>query len=168
MEGLRTLRWRVVVKPRKEKPLHARLQALLQERWKAGAFDQVSLAKAIGKDQTTVGQYLRNGKAGPLDLDEAAAALEHIGSSLADFIAALPPRDLSAADILCREVVGREDVIPAVKALLAVPRKRLHGVLLQIENGVFVATGRTVRLTAESETETTPASRTKSVPRRRR
>src|SRR4051794_753479 len=88
------------------KPLHGRLQRVLQDAWKRNVCTQDSLARAIGKTQTSVGQYLlaNDKKSGPLDLDEAAAALHHIGSSLADFIAGAPPQDLTASERLARAI----------------------------------------------------------------
>ena len=65
---------------------HQKLLAFLQARWKAHAFTQDSLGRELGKDQTSMGKYLKD-TAGTLDLDEADAALTHAGSSLRMFIA---------------------------------------------------------------------------------
>lgn len=68
---------------------HQALKRLLLTKYAEKAFTQESLALVTGLDQTTVGQYLKpnGGKAGTFDLDEAQAALDHIGSSLRDFLA---------------------------------------------------------------------------------
>lgn len=68
-------------------PYHQALLKLLLVKYAERAFTQESLALATGKEQTTIGQYLKpTGKAGTLDLDEADAALAHIGSSLKAFL----------------------------------------------------------------------------------
>lgn len=66
-------------------PYHRALQTLLEQARKAGKLTQESLAEDVEKEQTTVGKYLRD-KAGTLDLDEADAALRHVGSNLRAFI----------------------------------------------------------------------------------
>lgn len=67
---------------------HQALKRLLLMKYAEKAFTQESLATVTHKDQTTAGQYLKaKGKAGTFDLDEADAALHHIGSSLREFIA---------------------------------------------------------------------------------
>lgn len=73
--------------PRVRGPYHHALRELLVSKHREKVFTQESLARATGKNQSTMGQYLRpNGTAGTLDLDEADAALDHIGSSLKAFI----------------------------------------------------------------------------------
>lgn len=67
-------------------PYHRALLGFLLSRWAEKTFTQESLALAMGKDQTSIGKYLKD-KAGPLDLDDADAALTHAGSSLKAFIA---------------------------------------------------------------------------------
>lgn len=86
---------------------HQALKRFLLTKYAERAFTQESLARATGKEQTTIGQYLKpHGRAGTLDLDEADAALAHVGSSLAAFIAdpgnvvvRRPPRSKVAADL---------------------------------------------------------------------
>lgn len=165
MAGVGNLRcWRV-----KEKgPLHARLHKMLHDAWVAKDITQESLARAIGGSQENAGQYLRAQKAGALDLDEAAAALRHVGSSLADFVAKIPPKPPTPAERIARQLEGREDLIPLVEALLGVPRPRLSVVIGQIDAGVFAATGRRLLRSGEAGSETKQASRTTTASKRRR
>lgn len=73
--------------PRVRGPYHDYLVELLRAQLaKKEGITQESLATAIrAGDQTTVGKKL-SGKGGPFDLDEADAALRHVGSSLKDFV----------------------------------------------------------------------------------
>jgi hypothetical protein len=96
---------------------HQALHRILVNKYAEKAFTQESLARATGLNQSTIGQYLRpNGTAGTLDLDEADAALAHIGSSLTAFIADpdLPvvqpaPKISAVAKALARTLDGMED-----------------------------------------------------------
>lgn len=72
--------------PRVRGDYHRFLVALLLRKIAEGACTQESLAGATGMHQTTISGILKRG-AGTLDLDEAAAALDHIGGSLREFIA---------------------------------------------------------------------------------
>lgn len=154
-----------------DKPLHGRLQALLQDRYKAGVFDQVSLAKAIGKDQTTVGHYLRGNdekKAGTLDLDEAASALQHVNSSLGEFMAGAPPRTLTAAERAARDLVLIPEMLALITDLLRVPQTRRDEVL-ELARGI--ARLPSVRRGGESGGSSSAGPqvrRTKSGPKKRR
>lgn len=147
-------------------PLHHRLRQLLRDATKAGICTQESLSGAIGKTQTGVGKYLL-GKAGTLDVDEAAAALDHIGSSLQEFIAKIPPRELTASDRLARALETR-GLVAFVQELLTVPRTRLPAVLDLARTGVYAATGRRGGQTAESLPGSTPGGRTTRAPTKRR
>jgi hypothetical protein len=142
--------------------LHARLHKLLFDAWRAKELTQDSLGRAIGQSQENAGLYLRGKRAGPLDLDEAAAALAHINSSLADFVSNAPVTPPTPAQLLGRRLEGREDLIPAVRALLDVPETRLPVVLAQIEAGVYAATGRVTGLAGARVGGTMPVPRTKS------
>lgn len=96
-------------------PYHTRLIALLLETLAENAgYSQESLATAIGcRDQTTVGKRL-SGKGGTFDLDEADAALHHIGSSLKTFVAnqsatraPAPPKAIARLLLILRELDDR-------------------------------------------------------------
>lgn len=78
----RTLRW-----PPVRGPYHRLLFGLLSEKYAQRAFTQESLGAAVEKDQKSIGNYLNDKNGAPLDLDEADAALAHIGTSLKAFIA---------------------------------------------------------------------------------
>lgn len=117
------------VQEKKPKPLHERLHALLQQKWRSGEFTQESLAKAVGKEQTTVGSYLRGDKAGPLDLDEADAALRHIRSSLKDFIsdpayapAPPPPPQMSPVVVKIVNTLSTVDDDRSLRSVLAIAK----------------------------------------------
>lgn len=73
--------------PRVKGAYHKELLEFLIVKWGEHAFTQDSLAAVTGKEQTTIGKYLNGGDSGAFDLDEADAALRHVGSSLKDFIA---------------------------------------------------------------------------------
>jgi transcriptional regulator with XRE-family HTH domain len=141
MDGGWLLRFGVV---QKKGPLHERLQATLRQAWVSKAITQESLAKATGQSQENIGQYLRGGKAGALNVDQADAALRHIGSSLAEFLANVPPRDLSDVERLARDLAGRKELQPWVEGLLSVPGLKLPAVLELINVGVRAATGKAI------------------------
>jgi transcriptional regulator with XRE-family HTH domain len=149
--------------------LHKGLRATLTAAWTNGAFTQDSLCASMGKSQRSVSQYL-NGEAdaGALDLDEAAAALAHAGSSLPEFLASVPPRPLTRAERLGNRLEGRDDVIDLVEALLDVPPKRLPAVRELISAGFYAATGRRLKLPSGSAIGNAPATRTTKAPARRR
>lgn len=109
--------------------LHERLRATLLRATEAGVCTQDSLGQAMdGKSQRSVGQYLNN-EAGALDLDEATAALEHVNSTLREFIDGLPPRELSRTERLARALVTRPALADLVEDLLPVPKKELSHVI---------------------------------------
>lgn len=113
-----------------EKPLHRRLQALLAELCTRQGIGQSSFALAIGKDQTTAGRYLRgHATAGTLDLDEAEAALHHVGGSLREFLAGAPPPEPSALEQRIRQLQTLPGIDELTKGLLLVPKKQLWLVL---------------------------------------
>jgi transcriptional regulator with XRE-family HTH domain len=149
-------------------PLHNRLHATLREAWLSKAVTQESLARAIGKSQESVGQYLRATKAGTLDLDEADAALHHIGSSLDAFLATMPPRPLTPTERLARELESRPEMQAVILDLLRVPRPRLGAVLALLRGVLPLAIG-----PRGSQTDATPfaasaAGRTTVAAQRRR
>jgi hypothetical protein len=123
--------------------LHQRLTAVLAAKLRGGDVTQESLAKAVGMHQTTVSGIIKR-NAGTLDLDEADAALRHIGSSLDDFLANVPPRELSDVERLARDLAVRKDLQPWVEGLLSVPGLKLPAVLELINVGVRAATGKAI------------------------
>lgn len=118
--------------------------------------------------QTNAGHYLRGDKAGTLDLDEAADALEHAGSSLAAFIAGSPVRELSETDRLARALVGRPELADLVKDLLPIGQKRLGDVIELIRGLARVATTRRDTRTPGSGSAPNPARRTTKARAKRR
>lgn len=158
----------VVAREKRPKPLHERLHALLCKHYAAGDFDQTSLAEAIGNTQTTAGLYLRGKKSGPLDLDEADAALRHINSSLIEFLRGQPPAPMTEGEKVGKRVSVRDDLWAVVAALLDVPRTRLPVVIGQIDAGVYAATGRRLLPSDESDSEKNQAMRTTKGPKTRR
>lgn len=149
-------------------PLQARLQAELQAAWKRGGLTQESLAKAIGKKQTTVGQYLLNKRAGNLDLDEADAALRHIGSTLADFLASVPPRELTPTEILVRQLATRPELEELVRDLIPAQRPRLRAAIVAARWVLRAASGTPAETSSGSHAGPTRDSRTKRAPKTRR
>jgi hypothetical protein len=139
--------------------LHQRLVAALAAALRSGTVTQESLAKAVDMHQTTVSGIIKR-NAGTLDLDEAAAALRHIGSSLPDFLAKAPPRELSDAERLAHALAARPEVQPWVEGLLSVPAKKLPAVLELIGVGVRAATGQVIPGNSGSRAAPTPARRT--------
>jgi predicted transcriptional regulator len=135
--------------------LHQRLVAAVAAALRSGTVTQESLAKAVGMHQTTVSGIIRR-NAGTLDLDEADAALRHIGSSMADFLANLPPRGLSDAERLAHALSVRMELRPWIEGLLRVPVKKLPAVLELITVGVRAATGTAI----PGNTGSRPAPRT--------
>lgn len=94
-------------RPEPPTPLADRLAATLKAAQPTSKFTQSSLAVAMGGvDQTTAGRLLKKGKA---TLDNADAALRHIGSSLKDFVNGVPPREMTDVEKLARKVTARED-----------------------------------------------------------
>lgn len=128
---------------------------------------QESLGKAIGKTQRSVGTFL-DGSGGALDLDEAAKALEHIGSSLPDFLAGLPPREMSRTERMARALVTRPQLMDLVEDLLPVRQKKLSDVIELARQLGRVASQRREAGTAESHSEHRTARRTTRGVRQRR
>lgn len=145
-----------------------RLQAQLRDAWKRGVFTQESLAGAVGKKQTTIGQYLLGKRAGSLDLDEADAALQHMGSSLSAFLAGEPPRELTDAERIGHLIIERPGLRRIVELLLSVPKTRLGAVADLIQTVVLPAIVPPRAENGESRREPTAAPRTTKAPRRRR
>jgi hypothetical protein len=140
---------------------HERLRTLLKNATQQGVCTQDSLSRAIGKTQTGVGKYLL-GKGGALDLDEAAAALHHVGSSLPDFLGAMPPRTLTSTEQLVRALESRPELRQLVEALLPVPKSRLGAVLALVRGVVPIAIGPPGGRTPGSRSASTAATHTKS------
>jgi hypothetical protein len=55
--------------------------------------------------------------------------LEHIGSSLSEFLAGVPPRELTATERLARALSTRTELRELVEALMPVPKPRVSEVL---------------------------------------
>ncbi len=73
--------------PRVKGFYHHALLRMLLTKYAEKAFTHESLARDTGQDTSTVGKYLRRDeKAGTMDLDEAAAALAHVGTTLRAFV----------------------------------------------------------------------------------
>jgi hypothetical protein len=149
---------------------HARLRAVLH---RAVVIEKKSspaeLAVAMGKTPRSLRLYfeLGNDKAGALDLDEAEIALSRIGSSLAEFLANVPPRELSESDQLAHRIAARKDLQPWVEGLLKIPKQQLPSALSMIAVGIRAATGIAIEQNSESQRGPTPERRTKSGPARR-
>lgn len=144
-------------------PLHDQLHRALRDAWQAKRITQESLAQAIGNSQVNAGLYLRGGKAGALDLDQADAALRHIGSSLRDFLDGLPARPLTEAERLGQLLTEKPVLREVVQLLRDVPRKQLGAVVRLIETLVLPALGMSTPTTAAPTNAPTPARRTKGV-----
>lgn len=121
---------------------HKRLVTLLDERLRAGVCTQDSLAVRVGMHQTTVSGIIRR-NAGTFDLDEAAAALDHVGAgTLADFAAGVPPLEPDAVTKLAAALTERPELVAFLAALLPVPKPRLAEVI-ELASGIArVATAR--------------------------
>lgn len=113
-------------------PYDEQLRAVLLEATKRNGCDQVSLATALKRDQTTVGKYIRNVAGAPLDLDSAHVALRHCGlGGLREFVTDAPvPPDTLPSEVLSflREHDGFTQLL---RDLLAVPRGG-HAKLLEL------------------------------------
>lgn len=111
--------------PRVRGAYHRQLVALLLEKIAEGAATQESLADATRMHQTTISGILKR-DAGTFDLDEANAALNHVGGSLRSFVldpaqrpAGRPPIPPEVAK-LARLLKGVE--AEGLKAVLATAR----------------------------------------------
>src|SRR5436190_19611366 len=112
------LRW-----PQMRGEIHRRLVSLLKKKIADGACTQESLARATGMHQTTISGILKKDK-GTFDLDEAAAALAHVGIAFGDFAKQAPSPKSGALTVYDSIVTGlkkRDEVTPLVVALLGVP-----------------------------------------------
>lgn len=99
---------------------HSALRALIVKARKDNLFVQESMGKAIGRDQKTISNYLAGKRT--LDLDEAEAALVHIGSTLREFVNdpanVRPVVDLS---VRIRRLMTLDEFASLVDALSALP-----------------------------------------------
>lgn len=138
---------------------HDRLRATLSQATENGICTQESLSRVMGKTQTGVGKYLL-GKGGALDVDEAATALEHIGSSLPEFLAGVPMKELSPTERLARALEGRPALRQLVEVLLPVPKTRLAAVVELVRSIAPLATARRASEIAAAPREAPRARRT--------
>ena len=141
--------------------LHVRLHRTLKAAYDGRVCTQESLAIAIGKSQVTVGQYLRSERAGALDLDEASAALHHIGSSLMEFLRGAPPHPLSPIEELCRGLESRPELLSLVKDLLPVPKPKLGALLAVVRGLIPLAIGPTGGKRGGHNSDPLPLKRTR-------
>lgn len=143
-------------------PLHQRLIALLNAKIDEGVgITQDSLARDVGMHQTTMGGILKFDK-GTLDLDEASAALAHIGSSLDEFLRDAPPRELTTSERMARRLVERPALVELVTDLLHVPKTKLGHVIELVRGFAPLAKRTSATQTAGSARGATRARRTKS------
>ena len=150
--------------------LHRRLQERLHRAWRDGAFKQESLSAQMQKSQRSISQFLRgDDDAGALDLDEADAALRHIGSSLLDFLKGLPARELTDTERLAIDLDDRPHLKAFVADLLPVPKTQL-GEVLDLARGVarIAISLRGERSTRAGSGRAKKPAGTKSGPKRRR
>ena len=146
---------------RKERgELHQRLISLLNEQIDVGACTQESIGSATGKKQATVSGILKRNK-GTFDLDEAAAALEHVGSSLRDFVAGVPPRVLTHGERMGRALATRSDLYELVEDLLSVPKPKLDSTIELVRQVARLASARRPTPSGEPPTADRRATRTR-------
>lgn len=150
------------------RPIHDRLWTLLHAEWVRGHVKQESLGRAIGRSQESAGYYLRNQSAAALSLDEASDALAHVGSSLTDFLAGLPPRDLDDTERLARRLANKPELLPLVEDLLDVPRPQHAAVLRLVRDVVLPAIVRPKAKNGGFQNGPTPGPRTTKGSRKRR
>lgn len=149
--------------------LNQRLQALLADAWTSGRLKQESLAHALDKDQRTISNYVNlKPVAGPLDLDEADAALRHLGSNLEEFLENAPLRDLTFQERMAQELLTRPDLAGLIEDLLPVPRPQLGDVLWLARALGRLASGKPITPSGEPQNETPEEPRTKSARAKRR
>lgn len=149
------------------KPLHQRLHAMLVAENNAGRITQESLGRAIGKRQESVGVYLRTGN-GALDVDEADAALRHIGSSLRDFLDELPPRELPPTEKLARALASTPGLPELLRDLLDAQQTLLPALRGLAKHVAPLATERPPGRTPARRGESPEGRRTTKGPRPRR
>jgi hypothetical protein len=145
----------------KNNDLNERLRAVLYRAWEEGVKIE-SLASAIGKTTQSVRDYLNQLKGGPLDLEEADRALRHIGSSLSDFLAGQPPREVTDAERLAQELEARPEVVSFVRDLLPLKEPKLSAVLELARGIAHLAIGRHERRRFGPTSGPQRAPRTKS------
>src|SRR5688572_11269257 len=118
--------------------------------------------------QTTISGILRR-DAGTFDLDEAAAALDHVGvGTLAAFAAEAPPLPPTPATRLAGALTERPELVAFLADLLLVPKPRLAEVI-ELASGIArVTTGRRGVGTPGSTSARRPARRTTTALTRRR
>jgi hypothetical protein len=147
---------------------HRELAALLNQKVaEDGGVTQASIGSAVDMHPSTVGGILRKDE-GTFDLDEADAALRHVGSTLKDFVMSRPPRPLTEAEELARALETRPALRDLVKALLPVPKTRLAAVVAFVRNVGPLASGRHGGSKSGPTNGTPSAARTKSAPKQRR
>lgn len=148
--------------------LHQRLRAELLNGMRANGISQESLGAAMdGKSHRSVGQYLDD-EAGALDLDEADAALQHVGSSLEAFLAKAAPRTLTPTEKMARALVARPALIDLVEDLLRVPKTKLSDVIELTRGLSRLPNSRRGAKTPGSNDAPRPVRRTTKAPKTRR
>lgn len=148
--------------------LHKRLVTLLDARLRDGVCTQESLATRLEMHQTTVSGIIRR-NAGTFDLDEAAAALDHVGAgTLADFAAGVPATPPTDAARVAAVLTERPELLDFLADLLPVPKPRLAEVIELARGLSRLAIARRGGRTRESGDEIRLERRTKSAPAPRR
>jgi hypothetical protein len=146
---------------------HNRLVATIRDRIGDG-ITQESLAKHVKMHQTTVSGILKR-DAGTFDLDEASAALEHVGAgSLADFVAGVPPPPVHLATRLAAALLERPKLMQLVEDLLDAPKTQHADVVELVRNLVLPAIATRGGKTRGPRIEPTAAPRTTKAPKKRR
>jgi hypothetical protein len=149
-------------------PLHERLIALLKDCINRGDCTQESVARSAGVHQTTVSGVLQR-NAGTFDLDAADAVLRHVGSSLAEFAAGVPPRDVTADDQLLQRLNDRPPLKELVAELLDVVPKTKAADVVRLARAVLLpAIARRSPRTAGSRNGSAQGGRTRPGLRKRR
>lgn len=146
--------------------LHQQLRRALDDACQRKACTQESLGAAMGKSQRSVGQYLSD-EAGALDLDEADAALHHVGSTLQGFLSGAPLRALTESERLACALVERPALLEFVADLLLVPKTQLPAILELIRGLGRFASGRRGGRTSGLGFGPNSVPRSKSAPVRR-
>jgi predicted XRE-type DNA-binding protein len=149
-------------------PLHERLIALLKQCITRGDCTQESVARAAGVHQTTVSGVLQR-NAGTFDLDAADAVLRHVGSSLAEFAANIPPRDVTADDQMIQRLNDRPPLKELVAELLDVVPKTKAADVVRLARAVLLpAIAKRSPRTGGSRTGLAQVARTRLGSRKRR
>lgn len=129
---------------------------------------QDSLARAMGKSQGSINHYLQNRGAGALDLDEASAALHHLGSSLMEFLKAVPQRTPTPAEEAVRALENRPELLTLIRDLQRVPKSKLSVLLDVVREVAQLASGPRRGPTGGSTPGAPQVKRTKRPPTRHR